>query len=140
MRVLVARPDGERLSKKRPSDFNHATAGELLTLPAVVCEGDPSHAAKCGCDRSFSGVSSAHATTFGIVDERTEDEVRAALVGGELLKGWTLDLGDEDDGPEQWFWGDLNSIASELSDVPVGAEAKIKSTPNSYRLTTATKR
>lgn len=134
MKVLVAHADKDRLTPKRGNgqDFNYATPFEILSLPSVVCEGPPEHARRCGCDRAFSGITSGKGTTFGIVAEKDEAEVRAAVRDSEIVASWRS--GDFD--ADAIFWDDLCSLEGCLADVPVGAEARIFSTPESYELTT----
>lgn len=133
MKVLIARPDTDRLTPfKRGHDFNFAEPFEILTLPAIVCEGPPEHAARCGCDRSFSGIKSGKATTFGIVAEIDEADVRAAVRDSEIVASWR----DEDFDADEVFFDDIRSLEAALADVPVGAEALIFSSPESYELTT----
>lgn len=137
MKVLIARPDKDRLTPfKRGRDFNFAEPFEILTLPAIVCEGPPEHAAHCGCDRSFSGIKSGKATTFGIVAEIDEDIVRAAVRDSEIVASWRSDDPDDDFDADEVFFDDIRSLESALADVPVGAEALIFSSPESYELTT----
>jgi len=70
--MLVLRsldPDAFEKNRRSKADFNNPQPGELLSVPAMVCEGDDSYREHCGCDRAFTGVTTARASTLGIVTE-----------------------------------------------------------------------
>ncbi len=52
---------------RRPSDYHHATTGELVYLPFQECC-DPA----CGCTRGFAGFDSHRATSTAVVADRPD--------------------------------------------------------------------
>lgn len=86
LKVLVCRPQLLPLPSPlevHPNrlDFCWARDGEILTAPDVpCCEAD-----KCGCGWSFAGVSSARATSWGVVERRSAVRVVREVRGGKHL-------------------------------------------------------
>ena len=79
------------------SDFNRTQAGELLSVPAVVCEGEDLYRRRCGYDRAFTGAASAKATTLGIVSKEDEKLVIEEFRSGGFVAGWkSIDSGEFD--------------------------------------------
>lgn len=71
-------------------DFTHCVEGELVVIDEP-CDGDRADpGGKCGCGRSFSGLSSHRATTTARVVELslTEAEVREAIRSSREAGGW----------------------------------------------------
>lgn len=93
-KVLVSRP---RRRPARPSaelrrpDFCWTADGELLTLPDFPC----ADADVCGCGWSFAGVSSARASTWGVVEMRSVAAIAAGVSSGKHLAGWSVVEGFE---------------------------------------------
>lgn len=134
MKVLVAAPDAERVTTKK-NDFNSATPGEVLTLGSV-CDGDAAHRRRCGCGRAFSGLDSTKATTFGIVKEMDDDDVRRLVHDSQFVSGWTL--GDDRDATTEMVMEDVRMLAEMVDDQPVGAEIRVSQSPTQVRITAAT--
>lgn len=89
--MLVLRaldPDAFEQNRRSKADFNHTQAGELLSVPGMVCEGDDSYRERCGCDRAFTGVTTARATTLGVVGEEDKEAVIAEFRAGSFVSGW----------------------------------------------------
>lgn len=89
--MLVLRsldPDAFEKNRRSKADFNHTEPGELLSVPAMVCEGDDSYRESCGCDRAFTGVTTARATTLGVVSEEEKEAVLAEFRTGSFAAGW----------------------------------------------------
>ena len=108
MYVLVATTEHQG---DRPDDFCHAVEGELVMLPILECANP-----KCGCQRSFAGISSHRATTTAKVIDRPDldyDAYRELLLDDATASypGWDPRadpewLDDLDD-----FLGEAHSIA-----------------------------
>lgn len=69
MKVLVAT---NRTQSQRPDDFCHTLEGELVRLPAVVCD-----CPDCGCERAVEGLASHKGTTTFAVAERIDLDAAA---------------------------------------------------------------
>ena len=59
-RVLIATKETQG---RRSNDFFWAQEGELVTFPAMVCDGEEEVDDACGCRRSMTGVHSLKSTT-----------------------------------------------------------------------------
>ena len=80
MHVLVATRE---LQGAAEGDFSWTIEGELVALPSSECYDSE----RCGCGRSFSGLSSHRATTAARVEDRpdlTEAAYTQILVDAEL--------------------------------------------------------
>ena len=89
--MLVLRalgPDAFEKNRRSKADFNHTEPGELLSVPAMVCDGDDSYRVRCGCDRAFTGATTARATTLGVVSEEEKEAVVAEFCTGSFAAGW----------------------------------------------------
>lgn len=82
MKVLVSRPRirpvAAPLEVRRP-DFCWTRSGEILAPAGIPC----ADADTCGCGRAFAGVSSARATTWGVVEWRTVSRVVSEVADGK---------------------------------------------------------
>ena len=95
MNVLVAT---KRTQGQRPDDFSYTLAGELVRLPAVVCD-----CPDCGCERAMEGLASHKATTTFTVVERADlepAEYGRILLDHLLDGGWVV--GGPDDPENTW--------------------------------------
>lgn len=127
MRVIIAKNDTEQ---PRDDDFCHTDAGELLTFPAIVCEGPKAHRDACGCGRAFAGIDSQRATTYGVVAEWDERDVFDALANCATAEDWKrLD-------PEcaDLIRQEAVSLYEMATDLPVGTEVRIINSPSSSEL------
>jgi len=89
--------DAFEKNRRSKADFNHTEPGELLSVPAMVCEGADSYRERCGCDRAFSGVTTARATTLGVVSEEEKEVAVAEFCTGSFAAGWkSLNTDDYD--------------------------------------------
>lgn len=89
--MLVLRaldPDAFEKNRLSKADFNNTQPAELLSVPAAVCEGDDLYREHCGCDRAFTGVTTARATTLGIVSDEEQEAVIAEFRAGGFVSGW----------------------------------------------------
>ena len=82
MKLLVSKT----VASPAPSDFNFLPDGEIVQEGFVVCCNSHS----CGCNRSFSGITTMKATTTAEVAEVaiTEQELRALIVKNGEESGW----------------------------------------------------
>ena len=81
MKVIVAT---EETQGQRAGDFCWCTEGELVTIPLEICDVDTAEGpdGRCGCSRSWSGLSTHKGTTTAAVrrlDGLTVDELTAVL-------------------------------------------------------------
>ena len=87
--VIVSRPlrvpATPNLELRRP-DFCWTTDGEVLVPPPLTC----ADVDVCGCSWSFCGVTSAHATTWGVVERRRRGEVWEQLLAGRHVAGHSI--------------------------------------------------
>jgi hypothetical protein len=98
MKLLTATREGQG---ERDGDFCHAVEGELvLVWFACAADGDDPHG-RCGCGRSFAGMSSLRATTTAVVRDLdlSHDDLRVAVEAHLVAAGYGPDvLGGEDFG------------------------------------------
>jgi hypothetical protein len=93
-KVVASRPS---VSPRRPSaeldrpDFCWTIDGELLTLPDFPC----ADADGCGCGWSFAGITSARASTWGVVEVRSIRSIADEMASGMHLAGWSVVEGFE---------------------------------------------
>ncbi len=95
MKVLVAT---KQTQGQRPDDFSYTLVGELVRIPAVICD-----CPDCGCERAMEGLASHKATTTFTVAERTDLEpvdYRRILLDHLLDGGWVI--GGPDDPENAW--------------------------------------
>lgn len=128
--MLVLRsldPDAFEKNRLSKADFNNTQPGELLSVPAMVCEGDDSYREHCGCDRAFTGVTTARATTLGIVTEEEKEAVIAEFRGGAFVSGWKS-LNSEDFDAEVALLEQFSSLtdALQVSGYRVGDLVRIR--------------
>jgi hypothetical protein len=92
-KVVASRPS---VRPRRPSpelgrsDFCWTIDGELLTLPDFPCAD-----ADCGCGWSFAGITSARASTWGVVEVRSIRSIADEVASGMHLAGWSVVEGFE---------------------------------------------
>lgn len=89
LKVLISRPrvlPAVPCHELRRPDFCWTRTGELLTLPDIPC----ADADECGCGRSFAGVTSARATSWGVVELRSLREITSEIRDGDHLAGWSI--------------------------------------------------
>lgn len=55
----------------RDDGFVRTIPGELVTRPGIVCDAGRDHTG-CGCERSWSGITSRKGTTLAVVADRTD--------------------------------------------------------------------
>lgn len=92
VRILVATTEGQGT---RPGDYAWAVEGELVYVPALVCD-DPG----CGCARGFAGMASGRSTTTALVVERADlspNDVSNALSDSLERQGWLSGRWSESD-------------------------------------------
>jgi hypothetical protein len=85
MKVLIAT---NQTQGQRTDDFCHTLEGELVRLPAVVCD-----CSDCGCDRAVEGLASHKATTTFTIAERVDLDAaryRSILVNHLVDGGWVV--------------------------------------------------
>ena len=85
MKVLIAT---NHTQGQRPDDFCDTLEGELVRLPAVVCD-----CPDCGCERAVEGLASHKATTTFTVADRTDLDAaayRSILVEHLIDGGWVV--------------------------------------------------
>ena len=93
-KVVASRPS---VSPRRPSteldrrDFCWTIDGELLTFPDFPC----ADADVCGCGWSFAGITSARASTWGVVEVRSIRSIADEVASGRHLAGWSVVEGFE---------------------------------------------
>lgn len=80
--VVPATPNREL---RRP-DFCWTADGEVLVPPPLTC----ADIDVCGCSWSFCGVTSARATTWGVVERRRSSEVWEQLRTGRYVAGHSI--------------------------------------------------
>lgn len=114
MKVLVSRPRTHPapapLELRRP-DFCWTRSGEILTPPDFPC----ANADKCGCGWAFAGVSSARATSWGVVEMRPVRRVVSEVEAGKHLAG----LASEEDVQDHILAG-ISEIMRRIAPLPVG--------------------
>ena len=83
MKVFVSTKDKRG---DRGDDFSWTNDGELVTLPALMCD----NGCQCGCSRSMSGmVSHKGTTTFKVVElPMTPREYGEAFLESMIRAGW----------------------------------------------------
>lgn len=125
LRALAS--DAFEQNRRSKADFNHTEPGELLTVPAMVCEGDDSYRERCGCDRAFTGVTTARATTLGLVGEEDNEAVIAEFRAGSFVSGWKS-LNTDDFDAEAVLLEQFSFLADALrvSGHPVGDLVRIR--------------
>jgi hypothetical protein len=82
---------GRSSAELRRRDFCWTIDGELLTFPDFPC----ADADVCGCGWSFAGITSARATTWGVVEVRSIKSIAAEVSRGKHLAGWSVVEGFE---------------------------------------------
>jgi hypothetical protein len=127
MKYLVVTAKSVEQTKKQKEGFSHASLGEAVTIPALVCEGSAQHAHQCGCDRSFTGVVSNKATTAAEIVEIDLDLKAAAEKCAASWEAISPDCADD-------FFNEMQEIQSQCEPYPVGTLVEIKSRPTSYAL------
>ena len=87
MKVLVSRPrtrpEPAPFELRRP-DFCWTRSGEILAPADIPC----ANADTCGCGWAFAGVTSAKATSWGVVEMRRVRQVVSEVEAGKHLAGW----------------------------------------------------
>jgi hypothetical protein len=119
MKVLVSRPSalpGYAPVELRRPDFCWTLDGEVLTLPDFPC----ADADACGCGRSFAGVSSARATSWGLVEVRTVRSIASDVRSGKHLAGWAVV-----DGFYGHILAGIRSISERIQQLPQGSTVGI---------------
>jgi len=115
LKVLASRPRvvaAEAPMELRRHDYCFTYDGEILVPPAVpCCEADI-----CGCGWGFSGITSARATTWGVVEERNLGEVEAAVRNGEYFRGSEKFAYDFD----AFILADIHDINERVHRLPLG--------------------
>lgn len=107
MHVLAA-PAAE---DPRPDGFNHAVAGEML-YRSMVCE--TGREGNCGCERSWTGVSSGKATTLAeVIDRDMTERTYVRLLAAHLMDQWQTPLVDAEQ--------EAKTLADLAADFPPGA-------------------
>jgi hypothetical protein len=114
-KVVVSRPGlgAARLSAElRRRDFCWTIDGELLTFPDFPC----ADADVCGCGWSFAGITSARATTWGVVEVRSIKSIAAEVSSGKHLAGWSVV-----EGFEAHILAAIRDIGERIRLLPTGA-------------------
>lgn len=108
MKVLTAPAAGQPLPDE---GFAFTIPGELLCRPPVC---DSGREGNCGCERSWSGVSSQKGTTVAVVTEQriTADEY-TDVIGGHLGDAWACSSDAAED--------EARMLADVASDFDLGA-------------------
>jgi hypothetical protein len=96
---------------RRP-DFCWTSDGEVLTLPDFPC----GEADVCGCGSSFAGVTSAKATTWGVVELRSARSIATEVRSGEHLAGWSMV-----EGFYAHILAGIREISERIHELPTGA-------------------
>jgi hypothetical protein len=114
IKVLVSRPAAARAA--RPPEVHGpeccwTRAGEILIPALVGCDPRPGHA-----EWGFTGMASASAATWAVVETRSVGEVASAVVGGQYADVW----GEEDDFPG-FVFDDIREVGARIRDLPVGS-------------------
>lgn len=88
MKILRAAGERGKHDQFSPCEFNHCDILEPVGLHSMVCCNNP----HCGCDRSFTGIHTALATTKAVVSEVSEAEFEAMCVAlhTKTLKNWSI--------------------------------------------------
>ena len=114
MKVLVSRPRTHPapapLELRRP-DFCWTRSGEILTLPDIPC----ADADTCGCGWAFAGVTSAKATSWGVVEMRRVRHVVSDVESRQHLPGWAT----VEDFQDHALAG-ISEISRRIRPLPVG--------------------
>jgi len=107
-----------QLQGQRPTDYHHATTGELVYLPFQECQSQ-----MCGCTRGFAGLTSRRATTTAIVVERPELTIEALslLVANSLHDGGWLDSADPGAELVSWLATEIVELANQYGQFGAGA-------------------
>ncbi|MBB5639945.1 DUF7715 family protein [Cryobacterium roopkundense] len=88
MKVLVA--TGATQGARR-GDYDHCVTGELVWMLEPCAESARNPGGKCGCGRSFSGMSSHRSTTTAVIRDvpgLTRSDYEAALRASFDAQGW----------------------------------------------------
>jgi hypothetical protein len=109
-----------------PGDFAHTIDRELLTLPAVC--GTVEGRERCGCGRSFAGVTTAQACTTAVVEERDPDDALTELRGSRSYTAWVADDPDIADGLEDNFLTLSDALPA------AGTVVRIRLTPDVFEV------
>jgi hypothetical protein len=115
LKVLVSRPirvPAPAPTELRRPDFCWTTDGELLTLPDFPC----ADADVCGCGFSFAGVTSARASTWGVVELRSVSAIAVEVRDGKHLAGWSIV-----EGFFAHILAGIRDISERVHPLPVGA-------------------
>jgi hypothetical protein len=99
----------------RADDICFATPGELVALPVLECS-----CPDCGCDRSFTGLTSQRATTTCVVTDAPldGDGLRREVVRSLAAAGWLVDLDPAAPPEVVETWADLHRLVE-----PPGADS-----------------
>jgi hypothetical protein len=114
-KVVISRP---HLTPAPPSpelrrpDFCWTLDGELLTPPDIPC----ADADVCGCGWSFAGITSARATSWGVVEMRSARTIAAEVASGRHLAGWSVV-----EGFEAHLLAAIREMGERLCLLPLGA-------------------
>ena len=112
--VIVSRPlrapATPNLELRRP-DFCWTADGEVLVPPPLPC----ADVDTCGCSWSFCGVTSAQATTWGVVERRSSNEVWDQLRAGRHVAGNSIVEGFAD-----LTFAEILQLGTTLAKVPTG--------------------
>lgn len=128
MKVLVSRPRirpvAAPIEVRRP-DFCWTRSGEILAPAGIPC----ADVDTCGCSWAFAGVSSARATTWGVVEWRTVSRVVCEVADGQHVAGST-DF-------EDYVMAGISDITRRIRPLPLGTIVGIWTlTPVSFSLYT----
>jgi hypothetical protein len=119
MKVLVSQPSEPPATaplELRRRDFCWTIDGEVLTLPDFPC----ADADVCGCAWSFAGVTSARASTWGVVEVRGVGSVATEVRNGKHLAGWSVV-----DGFYDHILAGIPDISERIEQLPKGATVGI---------------
>lgn len=114
LKVVVSRPHvmpAAAPTELRRRDFCWTMDGEILAPPALPCADRDT----CGCAWSFSGITSARATSWGVIEKRTADEISAAIYEGKYLRGWA-----EVEDFDEYIAAGIHDLSERTRRLPVG--------------------
>jgi hypothetical protein len=117
LKVLVSRPSivparAPVELRRRFPDFCWTNDGEVLTFPDFPC----ADVDVCGCGSSFAGVTSAKATTWGVVELRSATSIATEVRGGKHLAGWSMV-----EGFYAHILAGIREISERIHELPTGA-------------------
>ena len=112
--VVVSRPAlvPAALNRElRRPDFCWTTDGEVLVPPPITC----ADVEVCGCSWSLCGITSAGATTWGVVERRRSSEVWKQLREGRYVTGHSAVEGFAD-----LTFAEIRQMGTRLTRLPTG--------------------